>query len=371
MFDFFNAFNFDAIHIGYDFAKFRSDLFYDDFNSKLKTTGRAYPPYYVLWDCTRKCNLHCVHCGAAKEKYAKELATNEVKRVVDELAAMGVRFFAATGGEPLLRSDLLDVLAYAAQKGLATGFATNGFFLGEAKAREIKEAGVSSIQVSLDGPPEVHNKIRGNPDSFKNAVRALKLLIAEEIPIVTAATTVTKANYGHLGELRETLCAAGVRNWRICLLMPIGRAAVADDLQLDSRQLFGLLEFVEKSKRGRMKITLGENTPFLGRFEKRIRSEPNVCPVGFTACCLGVDGNVRGCPEMPDRTENREGNALEQSFADIWNNGFKKYRQRAAVKYGECSRCDSKNYCYGGCWVMREANAQCIYRLLGETAPLA
>ena len=81
---------------------------------------------------------------------------------------------------------------------------------------------------------------------------------------------------------------------------------------------------------------------FLARFEKKIRSEPCVCPVGFSACCLGVDGNVRGCPEMPDKPENREGSVLEKPFAEIWNNGFKKYRRREALKNGDCARCASR-----------------------------
>ena len=71
-----------------------------------------------------------------------------------------LRFFGATGGEPLLRKDLIEVLEYATKKGIRTGFATNGFFLDEKVARKIKDAGISSIQVSLDGTEEIHNKIR-------------------------------------------------------------------------------------------------------------------------------------------------------------------------------------------------------------------
>lgn len=360
------------LNLGYDIAKFRSDLFYDDFNSRLAATGRAYAPHYVLWDCTRRCNLHCVHCGAAKEKYSAELSNEEVKRVIDELAAMRVRFFAATGGEPLLRSDLLDVLRYACGKGLNTGFATNGFFIDEAKAAEIKDTGISSIQVSLDGLHDAHNAIRGNAQSFQNAVCAIRLLLAEGIPVVTAATTITKMNYGQISGLRNLMAGLGVRMWRICLVMPIGRAR-SSELHLEPGQLKGLLEFVEENNKNGypVKITLGENMPFLANFEKRIRSEPNACPVGFTACCLGVDGNVRGCPEMPDRPENREGNVLEKPFAKIWNEGFKKYRVRAAINDSDCSCCASKKSCFGGCWVMHEAQGeQCIYRLLGEKPPL-
>ncbi|MFH1376133.1 MAG: SPASM domain-containing protein [Candidatus Woesearchaeota archaeon] len=157
----------------------------------------------------------------------------------------------------------------------------------------------------------------------------------------------------------------GVKNWRICVVMPIGRAD--KDLILSSKQLVELFEFVSSNK-DNLKIQIGENLPFLAEYETKIRDSPLICPVGFTACCIGTDGNVRGCPEMPDVKKFREGSILEKSFIDIWNNGFKKYRNREVIKTDKkCINCKNKEDCYGGCWVMREGNIQCIYDLLNQT----
>ena len=93
----------------YSLHKLKDDFFYSDFVHNLKM-GRATPPLYVLWDSTRRCNLHCAHCGASKETYGRELSTREIKALVDQLAQMKAGFFAATGGEPLLRKDLLEVM---------------------------------------------------------------------------------------------------------------------------------------------------------------------------------------------------------------------------------------------------------------------
>ena len=145
--------------------------------------------------------------------------------------------------------------------------------------------------------------------------------------------------------------------------MPIGRAS-KNNLKLSSRQLKIFLNFVASNK-DNIKIQVGENLPFLAEYETKIRKSPLVCPVGFTACCIGVNGNVRGCPEMPDKKEFIEGNILKKPFSEIWKNGFKRYRIREILKSDKrCLNCKDKESCFGGCWVMREGNTQCIYDLL-------
>jgi radical SAM protein with 4Fe4S-binding SPASM domain len=349
-------------NIWHKIVKLKNNIFFSDFNYCL-TKGKIFPPYYVLWDCSRKCNLNCVHCGAVKEKYDKELTTEQIKGLINQLAKIKVRFFAATGGEPLLRKDILEVMKYASEKGIKTGLATNGYFIDEGKAKEIRNAGISSIQISLDGTEETHNKIRGNNLSFQKAIKAIRLLQEQKLKLVSVATTITPMNFNDLKELKKILLELGVKNWRICIIMPIGRAE-RKKLLLNSKQLRELLEFVSSNK-DKLKIQIGENLPFLAEYEKKIRKSPLICPVGFTACCVGVDGNVRGCPEMPDVEKFREGSILEKPFIDIWRNEFKKYRSREIIETDKkCMDCENKRDCYGGCWVMRGGNIQCIYELL-------
>jgi radical SAM protein with 4Fe4S-binding SPASM domain len=322
------------------------------------------PPRYVLWDCTRKCNLNCIHCGASKERYEKELKENDIKKLIDELANFGVKTFAVTGGEPLTRPDLLNILKYASNKGLQTGIATNGFLINKEMASKIKDANITSVQVSLDGTKEIHNQIRRNPKSYDNAVSAIKLLNEMSIPYVTVATTINPLNLKNIEALMNILIDLKIKSWRICVVMPIGRANEKKDLFLSKEQLKQLFEFILKNK-NKLHIEVGENLTFLGGYEEKIRDSPLICPVGIKACCIGVDGNVRGCPEMPDTEKFREGSILEKPFIEIWNTGFKKYRDREILKSDKrCANCKSKNNCFGGCWVMREGNIQCIYDLL-------
>lgn len=348
----------------YKLNKLKRNLFLKSFLLSYKNGYGLPPPRYVLWDCTRKCFLNCVHCGATKEKYTKELTESEVKKLIDELTDMGVRTFAVTGGEPLTRNDLLDVLRYAAKKGLKTGIATNGFLINKNIAQKIKEYGINSVQISLDGTEEIHNKIRGNKDSFRKAIQAIEFLNQFGVADVSVATTATPLNLNSLEELKKLLINLKVKSWRITLVMPIGRAIDKPNLRFSKKELQDLFNFVIESKK-KIHIEIGENLPFLADYDYKIRNSPIICPIGFMACCVGVDGHIRGCPEQPDIPKFREGSILEKSFKDIWKEGFKRYRNRQVLREDlRCSKCKNKNDCFGGCWVMREGDTQCIYDLL-------
>jgi radical SAM protein with 4Fe4S-binding SPASM domain len=351
-------------NLRYEFTKLRTDYYLGGVGDRYKAGKAIPPPSYVIWDCTRRCNLSCLHCGAVKEKYTRELTTEQIKSILDQLADLKTDMFAVTGGEPLLRKDLPEVLSHAHRRGLKTGIATNGFLVDRAAAEWIKNAQVQSVQVSLDGPEETHNRIRGNSQSFERAVRAVELLTRFEVPLISAATTVTTENIHEIDGLRRLLLRLGVRLWRLAVVMPIGRAQIKNTFP-DGDQLAWLLEYVKKNDSRELHIYIGENLTFLGDWERQIRNAPAICPIGFTACCVGVDGNVRGCPEQPDTVENREGSLLEVPFREIWQKGFGRYRTREILAKDEkCAGCVSKYDCYGGCWVMRSEGQHCIHDML-------
>ena len=321
-------------------------------------------PSYILWDCTRRCNLNCEHCGAIKESYDRELSSDEIRKVIVDLAGMKTRMFAVTGGEPFLRNDLLDILSFAHLKGLKTGIATNGYFIDKTVAKQIKNAGVDSVQISIDGLQHTHNKIRGNNQSFKRAFQAIQLLQEINVPSLWVATTLTKSNYAELEKLRDLLVEHHVKTWRISLIMPIGRAEETNRFVLHSSELNHFLNFVLENTKP-IDILVAENMPFLAQYEEKIRNEPLLCPVGLTACCIGVNGNVRGCAEQPDIPNFIEGNITNDSIINIWQKGFKKYRLNESMQNDDrCRQCKDRYSCYGGCHVMRLGNLQCIHDFL-------
>ena len=356
------------INLRYEFAKLRTDFYLGGIQERYRAGKLIPPPGYVIWDCTRRCNLKCLHCGAVKEKYTHELSTEQIKGFVDQFSEMKVGMFAVTGGEPLMRKDLAEVLFHAHKRGLKTGIATNGFLVDQGTAEWIKAARVYSVQVSLDGLETTHNRIRGNEQSYSRAVHAIELLNNLRVPLVSVATTVTRNNLPEIDKLRQLLPRLGVRLWRLAVVMPIGRAHESNIFP-DMDQLSWLLEYVRRCDSRELHIYLGENLTFLGEWERQVRNSPAFCPIGFTACCIGVDGNVSGCPEQPDTVENREGSLLVTPFQEIWQKGFGRYRNRKILETDpKCAICSSKEDCLGSCWVMRTEGQHCIYEMIHPAA---
>lgn len=194
------------------------------------------------------------------------------------------------------------------------------------------------------------------------------MLTRLKVPLVSVATTVTTNNIQQIDELRPLLLRLGIRLWRLAMVMPIGRAQFSNDYP-EGDQLAWLLNYVRANDSSKLRIYIGENLPFLGAWEKRIRKAPAICPIGFTACCIGVDGSLRGCPEQGNTIGVREGSLLETPFLELWQKGFGRYRNRdILVEDEKCSACESKYDCFGGCWVMRSGGRHCIQELLRPSA---
>ena len=130
-------------------------------------------PAHPVWEMTTACNLHCIHCHASGGKPSDdELATSEAKRLIDQLATIReFRMMAYTGGEPLLREDLLELLAYSQALGFTNTIATNAMLVDQAMAKRLKHYGVAIAAVSLDGfDAQTHDRVRGQAGAFDRAV---------------------------------------------------------------------------------------------------------------------------------------------------------------------------------------------------------
>ncbi len=130
----------------------------------------------VVWNMTRRCNLKCVHCyaQAVDPDGQDEISTSQAKEIIDDLAAFGAPVMLFSGGEPLVRKDLVELASYATGKGMRAVISTNGTLITKEKARELKDVGLSYVGISLDGTEETHDKFRGVPGSYKKHFKVLK-----------------------------------------------------------------------------------------------------------------------------------------------------------------------------------------------------
>ena len=129
----------------------------------------------VVWNVTRRCNLKCVHCYAhAKDmEFPDELSTAEGKALLDDLAQFGCPVVLFSGGEPLMRKDLIELADYAVKKGMRAVISTNGTLITPAVAQQLKSVGLSYVGISLDGMEETNDRFRGKPGAFQAALAGI------------------------------------------------------------------------------------------------------------------------------------------------------------------------------------------------------
>ena len=190
-------------------------------------------PMLVIWEATQACDLACVHCRASaqSERNPRELTTEQGYRLLDEIRSFGEPLMVFTGGDPLKRPDLYDLIRYSVKIGLRTNVTPSATPLLTAEAIEnFKAAGVTRMAISLDGPDAAtHDDFRGIPGTFDRAMFALRH--ARDIGLDTQLqTTVTQRNMARLPEMAEIAKEVRTKMWSLFFLIVTGRAAENDDL---------------------------------------------------------------------------------------------------------------------------------------------
>lgn len=191
-------------------------------------------PRVVAWEVTRRCPLACRHCraGAQDHAYEGELSTGECMRVLDSLAAFSRPMIIWTGGEPMYRPDILELVRGATARGLRSVMAPCGTLVTRAALQALKEAGVTACSFSLDGATATsHDAFRGVAGAFGNVMRAMTVAREIGMPFQVNAT-VTRLNTGELPALREAAIACGARTLDLFFLVPVGRGASLNALAL-------------------------------------------------------------------------------------------------------------------------------------------
>ncbi len=185
----------------------------------------------VAWNTSRTCNLKCVHCYTDSEakKYEGELSTGEGKALIDDLADFGIPALLFSGGEPLMRKDLFELVGYAISRGIRPTLSTNGTLITPDVARRIKDLGFTYVGVSLDGIGEINDKFRGREGAFEKAMAGFRNLKEVE-QRVGLRLTLTRHNYQDLHGIFDFIEAEGIDRACFYHLVYSGRGKESDDL---------------------------------------------------------------------------------------------------------------------------------------------
>lgn len=317
---------------------------------------KRHPLSLLFWECTLRCNLSCRHCGSScgpEQSIKDELTTEEIKGVFSKIAQdFNPRkiMIALTGGEPLLRKDVFDVMKHVSALGFPWGMVTNGMLLSPDIINQLEEAKMSTVSVSLDGLEKNHNWLRRNDNGFKGALNGIKLLTASgSFDVVEIITCVNQLNLNELEEIYQLCNDLGVDAWRLFIITPTGRAKSNPELFLTGEQFRYLLEYI-KGKRKDRKNRIGVefcDEGFLGpEYEGEVRNQLFYCWAGISVGSILYNGDIAACPII-SREHTRQGNLRQDNFAEIWNNKYNIFRDRNWRKRGDCETCSWWEFCEG------------------------
>ncbi len=188
-------------------------------------------PFTLAWEITKACALNCIHCRAVAQKKRNplELTTAEGFRLIDQIVEMGKPILIVTGGDPLMRRDVYDLLGYAVGKGLRVALSPSATKLVKREAlQRVKDAGVHMVHLSVDGSrPEIHDTFRGFKGSFQRSIEILHDLKDLDIPF-QIGTTVNRHNLLDLPDIARVVEEVGATVWSVFFLVPTGRGQVSD-----------------------------------------------------------------------------------------------------------------------------------------------
>jgi len=324
-------------------------------HSLKQRAGFLNPPVDVQWLATRRCNLSCAHCGTdAGARDPDELTTEEIKKAIDELALLGTELFQLTGGEPLLREDLWDVLTHTASRGIDYALVTNGTFVRDFSA-EFRRLPPVAVKVSVDGISSRHDELRGAPN-FDRCMEALEFFEKLGVGTRVLGTTVNQRNFPELDQMLPCVRASGANYWEFHLAVREGRAKTNEEwMHLDREQVEGLFRFIIENKRV-INTFMGEGCGYLGRFTPILYNNRFFCGCGWNTFTIMPDGDVAGCPAFEKNWI--EGNIRERPLTWLWKNGFKRFREELELPE-DCGKCEYLPACGGGCWMMRRTGDHC------------
>jgi len=295
----------------------------------------------VQFEITLTCNLACEHCYCSSSPSApRGQSTAFIFNVIDQAAAMGVMVFDITGGEPLARRDIFDILAHIRKRGMVPTLFTNGTLVTAAVAQRLKDIGVASVQTSLDArTPALHDALRRGRNAWQRTVDGIRNLKAVGLPVFVSATA-SRTNVSEIPALIDF-----VRNElgvviRLDRVIPAGRAKT-DGIALSGPEFYRLVREMGVS------VTKVCESPSANVSEDRI--EPH-CGVGASYCFIKHDGRVVLCPTMTGAESPmfETGSLHASSLEEMWleHPVFNRFR---GMQCRNINRCPAAQICAGGC----------------------
>lgn len=302
----------------------------------------------VSWNTTNACNLSCKHCYRdAGVRADDELSTAEGLGLIDGIAGAGFKIMIFSGGEPLMREDIHQLIRYAVKRGLRPVLGSNGTLISRQVAIGLKKSGVAAIGISLDSVnADKHDHFRGCPGAWQKAIEGMAAC-GEAGLSFQVHTTVVNWNSNGIGDITELAFKAGAVAHHLFFLVPTGRGTDIENETLQADRYETLLtEIMENQRRISIEIKPTCAPQFM-----RIASQLGVstrfsrgCLAGTSYCIISPVGNVQPCAYL----DVSAGNVRERLFSEIWRDNPVFNKLRTMEYSGGCGPCSYRKIC-GGC----------------------
>ena len=332
----------------------------------------------VIWEVTQACDLACVHCRASaqSERHPAELSTEQGFRLLDEIRSFGEPLMVFTGGDPLKRPDLYDLIRYSVKIGLRTNVTPSATPLLTREAIfKLKEAGLVRLGISLDGStPEIHDAFRGLPGAWERTIQAIEWANEAGIPI-QVHSTISRHNAHDLDNLCALFERLAIVMWNVFFLVPVGRGQLGDLLSGEEfEQVFG--KIYELSHRVNFQIKTTEAMHYRRYLlqhnleERKIgHGHPRAAVPAYEPGAPTADAQTRTASWATRRVNDGKGflfvshvgnvypsgflpihagNIRETPLSEIYRNAsiFKSLRDTSKLE-GKCGACEYKEICGG------------------------
>lgn len=331
----------------------------------------------VVWNCTRQCNLSCIHCyaNAGSQRSPEEMDTTAGKALIRDLADFGVPVILFSGGEPLLRKDLFPLASLARELGIRVALSTNGTLITDQVAREIKEIDFAEVGISLDGIGTNNDHFRGRDGAFEAALAGIRNCVARGLR-VSLRLTITRFNYQEIPAIFRLVEAEGID--RVCFyhLAYSGRGSSLREEDITHAQTRSVVDTIcehtlDLHRRGLSKeiLTVGNHADGVYLYLKLREYDPQRADralkllqanggnnSGIKIGAVDDRGNVH-----PDQFwwHYSLGNVRQRKFGDIWTDTseplLRGLKNRKSLLKGRCARCQYLDLCNGSLRVRAEA----------------
>lgn len=356
----------------------------------MQPTGISHTLSLVSWNVTCRCNLRCAHCynQAGENHNHQELSGDEGLQLIGQIAELSPgAMLILSGGEPLLRPDIIPLAEYASLLGLVVVLGTNGTLLDVSLARELKERGVRAVGISLDSPePSYHDSFRGVSGAWQAAMRAIEACRRCNLEF-QVHTTLTQGNYHDLPKMIELAPELGARAFNLFFLVCTGRGQKMTDI-VPQQYEEALSLLAERRGCYQSMMVRARCAPHFLRVVRQQGAKDDGqaylagCLAATHYCRITCQGEVTPCPYLPlvaGGLRIRSGSGLRQlALREIWQSAALLRELRALHVGGKCRACDFRDLCQG-CRArayatrgsLREEDPWCVYQPAVADPPLS